>query len=96
MSLQPKFLPLTDPDLQIRDQLAQGIAPLDKDYAGPTLSPEGLPTVEFLDALLAWFKDGKVLPRRIAWQIVLGAQEYLIKEPTLVECEVPEDETINV
>lgn len=82
--------------VQIREQLSHGTAPLDKDYAGPMLSEDGLPTVEFVDSLLAWFKDGKVLPRRIAWQIVLGAQEQLVAEPTLVECEVPEGETINV
>ncbi|KAL8277793.1 hypothetical protein RQP46_009776 [Phenoliferia psychrophenolica] len=73
--------------IKIRDQLAQGIAPLEKDYAGPMLSPDGKPTVEFVDSLLTWFKDGK---------IVLGAQEQLVAEPTLVECEVPEGETINV
>ncbi|KAL8278876.1 hypothetical protein RQP46_008747 [Phenoliferia psychrophenolica] len=82
--------------IKIRDQLAQGIAPLEKDYAGPMLSPDGKPTVEFVDSLIAWFKDGKVIPRRLAWQIVLGAQEQLVAEPTLVECEVPEGETINV
>ncbi|KAK4702839.1 serine/threonine-protein phosphatase 5, partial [Phenoliferia sp. Uapishka_3] len=94
--------PLSIPSLtsfplsQIRDQLASGIAPLDKDYAGPQLSVDGLPSVEFVESLLEWFKDGKVLPRRIAWQIVLGAQEVLASEKTLVECEVPEGETINV
>ncbi|KAL8277778.1 hypothetical protein RQP46_009761 [Phenoliferia psychrophenolica] len=39
--------------IKIRDQLAQGIAPLEKDYAGPMLSPDGKPTVEFVDSLLA-------------------------------------------
>lgn len=82
---------------QIREQLAENAsAPIDKDYAGPALPSDGLPTLEFVESLIDWFKSGKVLPRRIAWQIVLGAQEQLEKEATLVDVRIPEGETINV
>lgn len=46
--------------------------------------------------MIEWFKDGNVIPRRIAWQIVLGAYEILKKEPSLVDAHIPEGETINV
>ncbi|KAM0756689.1 protein phosphatase 5, partial [Meredithblackwellia eburnea MCA 4105] len=81
---------------KIRDQLSQGASPIEADYAGPRLSPEGLPTVEFVDDLLNWFKDGKVIPRRIAWEIVLGAYDVLKAEPSMVDCDVPDGQTINV
>ncbi|KAL8277789.1 hypothetical protein RQP46_009772 [Phenoliferia psychrophenolica] len=53
-----------------RDQLAQGIAPLEEDYTVPMLSSDWKPTVEFADSILPRFKDGKVMQRRLAWQIV--------------------------
>lgn len=81
---------------QITDQLAAGGSPIEADYTGPRLSSDGLPTAEFVDALIEWFKDGNVIPRRIAWQIVLGAFEKLKTEPSLVDVTVPEGETINV
>lgn len=71
------------------------MAPFPADYKGPVLPASG-PTIEFVDALIAWFKDGEVIPRRLAWQIVLGAYEVLKAEPTLVEVTIPEGETINV
>jgi len=43
-----------------------------------------------------WFKNGNVLPRRIAWQIILGAYDVLKEEETLVETEIPPEETIDV
>lgn len=49
-----------------------------------------------MDSLIEWFKDGNVIPRRIAWQIVLGAYEQLKQEPSLVDVTIPEGETINV
>lgn len=58
--------------------------------------PESGPTVEFVEALTAWFQKGEVIPRREAWRIVLGAYEVLKSEPTLVETTIEEGETINV
>ena len=80
---------------QIIDQLANGTAPIPSDYKGPRL-PETGPTVEFVDNLIAWFKDGQVIHRRLAWEIVLGAYAVLKAEPTLVEVTIPQGETINV
>ena len=43
-----------------------------------------------------WFKGGKVIARRHAWEIVCGAYEVLSKESSLVDVKVPEGEVADV
>jgi serine/threonine-protein phosphatase 5 len=76
--------------------LAEGSSPIEKDYAGPRLDDDERPSADFVKALLQWFKEGKVIPKRIAWQIVLGAHELLKAESTLVEVEIPSDQTADM
>jgi hypothetical protein len=45
---------------KILDQLQSGSAPIERDYTGPVVPADGLPTVEFVEEVIAWFKDGKV------------------------------------
>lgn len=81
---------------KVLDQLNSGSAPIERDYAGPLVPVDGIPTIEFVEALIAWFKDGKLIPRRIAWQVILGAHAILKAESTMVEVDIPEGETINM
>ena len=81
---------------KIRDQLRDGAMPIENDYAGPRLPSDGKPTAAFVEAVMDWFKAGKVLPRRVVWEIVIGALDVLDAEPSLVEVSIPEGETINV
>ncbi|BGP17335.1 hypothetical protein JCM10213_007549 [Rhodosporidiobolus nylandii] len=81
--------------VKIRKLLSEGANPLPSDYTGPRVPSAG-PTAEFIDSLLAYFKEGKLVPRRVAWEICLGAYERLREEESLVEVEVPEGETVNV
>ena len=53
-------------------------------------------TLEFIQSMVQWFKDGKTLPKRYVWEIVLGAYEAFASEPSLVEVPVPEGTTIDV
>ena len=46
--------------------------------------------------MIAWFKEGKTLPKRYVWEIVLGAYEAFASEPSLVDVPVPEGTTIDV
>ena len=46
--------------------------------------------------MIQWFKDGKKLPRRYVWEIVLGAFEYFAKEETLVNVDIPDGTTCDV
>ncbi|GAA5961652.1 hypothetical protein JCM21900_004629 [Sporobolomyces salmonicolor] len=82
--------------IKIKEQLEQGGSPIDSDYEGPRLPEDGLPTAEFVEEMMQWFKDSNVLPRRLAWQIILGAYDVLKEEETLVDVEIPEGQTINV
>ena len=53
-------------------------------------------TLEFVQAMIQWFKDGKALPRRYVWEIVLGAHSLFIKEQSLVELPLEEGMTCDV
>ena len=46
--------------------------------------------------MLAWFKEGKSLPRRYVWEIVLGAYSHFVKEESLVEVNLEEGMTCDV
>lgn len=86
-----------------RRQLEDGL-PIDKDYDGPVLEEETLanghkspkPTLKFVKGMLEHFKNGKLLPIRYVWQIVLGCQEELLKHESLVEVTIPEGEDCDV
>ncbi|KZV73299.1 Metallo-dependent phosphatase [Peniophora sp. CONT] len=72
---------------------------LDKGYAGPTLPEQNGKysiTLDFVEGMIAWFKEGKTLPKRYVWEIVLGAYETFASEPSLVDVPVPEGTTIDV
>ncbi|PWN42767.1 protein phosphatase 5 [Ceraceosorus guamensis] len=65
----------------------------DPNAVGPFL---GAIDQDFIDKMIEWFKDGKRLPMRYAWQIMLGAQREFLKEGTIVDYTVPEGQTIDV
>ncbi|GAA5992906.1 hypothetical protein JCM10908_001399 [Rhodotorula pacifica] len=83
----------------VRKQLEEGSTPIPSDYTGPRLggtdaSPEI--TADFVDEMVQWFKDGQIIPRRTAWQILLGAFDVLRQEETLVDVPIPEGQTVDV
>lgn len=82
--------------VKILDQLTSGSSPIESDYTGPLVPADGKPTLEFVESLIEWFKSGKLIPRRVAWEIVLGAHKILKNEPTLVDVDIPEGQTINM
>ncbi|KAI0081320.1 protein phosphatase 5 [Panus rudis PR-1116 ss-1] len=80
--------------------IKEGGCEVDKSYAGPKLptDSDGKYTInlEFVHAMLEWFKEGKTLPRRYVWEIVLGAHEHFIKEESLVTLKLEDDMTCDV
>ena len=46
--------------------------------------------------MIEWFKDGKTLPRRYVWEIVLGAYNQLIQEESWVELVLEDGVTCDV
>jgi serine/threonine-protein phosphatase 5 len=53
-------------------------------------------TIEFIRSMIQWFKDGKMLPRRYAWETILGAHDHFVKEESLVYVNIEKDMTIDV
>ena len=46
--------------------------------------------------MIAWFKDGKAIPRRYVWEIVLGAHSHFAQEESLVTVDVEDGMTLDV
>ncbi len=46
--------------------------------------------------MIQWFKDGKALPKRYVWEIVLGAYKHFQQEPSLVDVELADGVTCDV
>lgn len=72
---------------------------MEKTYAGPKLSFEDGKysiTIQFIKDMIQWFKDGKALPKRYVWEIVLGAYEQFMKEESLVNVDIPHNVTIDI
>ncbi|KAN0102476.1 Metallo-dependent phosphatase-like protein [Russula decolorans] len=80
--------------------IAEGGCEAEKTYEGPKLekADDGKYkiTIEFIRSMIEWYKDGKTLPRRYAWEIILGAYDHFAKEESLVDVKVENDVTINV
>jgi len=80
--------------------IAEGGCEVDKSYAGPKLDSLddgkfGI-SLQFVRSMIQWFKDGKTLPRRYVWEIVLGAYQYFAAEESLVNLDLEDDVTVDV
>lgn len=51
---------------------------------------------EFILSMIDWFKQGKKLSRRYAWEIVLGAHSSFVKEDSLVNLDLEDGVTCDV
>ncbi|KAJ9641978.1 Palmitoyl-protein thioesterase 1 [Coniosporium apollinis] len=67
---------------------------VEADYDGVRLEKEM--TVEFIEDMIKRFKDGKKLPKKYVFQIILAVKEIVHAEPTMVEMEVGEGQTLTV
>ncbi|KAG6920286.1 hypothetical protein DXG01_005055 [Tephrocybe rancida] len=72
---------------------------VDNSYAGPKLDLENgkyIVTYDFIKSMIQWFKDGKPLPKRYVWEIVLGAHEHFSKEDSLINVNLEDGVTCDV
>lgn len=53
-------------------------------------------SLEFVREMMQWFKDGKALPKRYVWEIILGAYALFEKEPTMVDVLLEKGKSIDV
>ena len=79
---------------------SKGSCEVESTYQGPKLekTDDGKYkiTIEFIRSMIQWLKDEKTLPRRYAWEIILGAHDHFVKEESLVDVKVEKDTTIDV
>ncbi|KAI9633091.1 uncharacterized protein MKK02DRAFT_19587 [Dioszegia hungarica] len=54
------------------------------------------PTAEWVEGMIESFKKGGKVPRRVAWEIVLGVKAAVEKEKSLVEIEIPKGCTVEI
>lgn len=68
-------------------------------YSGPKLTltdgKYGI-TLGFIKDMIEWFKNGKTLPKRYVWEIVLGAYDHFQAESTMVEVSLEDGVTCDV
>jgi serine/threonine-protein phosphatase 5 len=77
----------------------QGGCEIDQKYTGPKLDSEnGKHTIthQFIKDMIEWFKDGKTIPKRYVWEIVLGAYEHFAKDDSLVDVNLEAGVTCDV
>ncbi|PPR05835.1 hypothetical protein CVT26_010115 [Gymnopilus dilepis] len=88
-----------DPVIRCREMIEEGSCDVDATYSGPQLPSENgkyYMTLQFVQEMIQWFKDGKTLPKRYVWEIVMGAYEHFIKEDSLVNVNIEEGVTCDV
>ncbi|WVQ83409.1 hypothetical protein IAT38_005550 [Cryptococcus sp. DSM 104549] len=54
------------------------------------------PTKEFVEGMIESFKKGGKVPKRVAWEIILGCKSVIESEKTMVEITVPEGVTCDI
>ncbi|KAF7315458.1 Serine/threonine-protein phosphatase [Mycena indigotica] len=85
--------------LRCREIIAEGGCEVEKTYAGPKLElTDGKYSIthDFIKAMIEWFKQGKTLPKRYVWEIVLGAHDHFASEESLVTVDIEEGVTCDV
>lgn len=54
------------------------------------------PTKEFVEGMIESFSQGGKVPKRVAWEIILGVKAIVEQEKSLVEVTVPEGTTCDI
>ncbi|KAF8236590.1 Metallo-dependent phosphatase [Tricholoma matsutake] len=79
--------------------MAEGGCEVDQKYTGPRLHYENGKysiTHTFIKGMIQWFKDGKTIPKRYVWEIILGAYEHFAKSDSLVDVNLEAGVTCDV
>lgn len=93
---------------KVRRMILDQACEVDPSYTGPRLAEEEVegeggrkvikmqPTLDFVKGAIKLFQEGKLLPRRYVFEIVLGCREILMKEKSMTEFTIPEGQTCDV
>jgi len=64
---------------------------IEDDYDGPKLEDEKNVTLDFMKALMEYYKDQKKLHKKYAYKILYDMDAFLRKQPSLVDVKIPDD-----
>ncbi|KAL3085075.1 hypothetical protein niasHS_010144 [Heterodera schachtii] len=67
---------------------------IESDYSGPHLDEDI--SVEFMEEMIATFKDQRKLHTKYAYKILLAIRKYLIELPSLVDISVPDKQKFTI
>ncbi|KAJ7594025.1 phosphoprotein phosphatase [Mycena floridula] len=83
-----------------REMIVGGECIMDSAYAGPKLqqNEDGTYSIThgFVTEMMKWFKDGKTLPKRYVWEIILGAFALFEAEKSMVDVKIEDGVTVDV
>lgn len=65
-------------------------------YSGPKLDENFTVTLDFMEQLIAWFKDQKVLHRKYAYGILINIKKYFESQPSLIKITIPNSNKFTV
>ena len=65
-------------------------------YTGPSLSKDNFITKDFMEQLLVWYKEQKILHRKYAYTILIKIKEYFEKQSSLVRITIPSNKKLTV
>jgi serine/threonine-protein phosphatase 5 len=79
----------TEDPQPLSERIALDEIPLESGYEGPVFTKGEPLALEFLDGLLNWQKDQKILAKRCAYELVMAAIELFKKDRSVVHVTVP-------
>mmetsp|Transcript_7018 Transcript_7018/g.14064 ORF Transcript_7018/g.14064 Transcript_7018/m.14064 type:complete len:493 (-) Transcript_7018:489-1967(-) len=63
-------------------------------YEGPKLGENDEVTEEFVNGMLDWMRDEKLIPKRIVASVLIQLRNLLVKLPSLIDVEIPDEEGV--
>eukprot|EP01121_Diplochlamys_sp_Union-15-3_P000369 TRINITY_DN10345_c0_g1_i1.p1 TRINITY_DN10345_c0_g1~~TRINITY_DN10345_c0_g1_i1.p1 ORF type:complete len:478 (-),score=77.14 TRINITY_DN10345_c0_g1_i1:121-1554(-) len=85
----------TDDNISATSKISLDDIIVDSDYDGPHWHGETM-TLDFVKKMMDHFKDRKNIHKKYAYKILIKVREYLMKQPCLINIDVPVGQEITV
>ncbi|RKP24447.1 Metallo-dependent phosphatase-like protein [Syncephalis pseudoplumigaleata] len=90
-----KAIEFEDADNSVADSINLDDIVVEDSYDGPRIKPEGIDS-EFVDGMIARFREEKKIHKKYAYQIVLAVRQYFLEQPSLVDVDIPANHTLTI
>ncbi|XP_041969486.1 serine/threonine-protein phosphatase 5 [Aricia agestis] len=90
-----KAISVDKKEVNIADSINLDSMTIEEEYTGPSLE-DGKVTLKFVTDLMEHYVAQKKLHRKYAYKILIDVKAYLMKQPSLVDINVPEDQKFTV